>query len=133
MAEPLKRKSSGLAIIAGCSLALLLAGCDTLLEPQSPGAAPRPAARTAVELPPPPPRKPTRPAAPSVEPSTEPRPSLARLPQTEPAVAPSEPSPALDRIIGLDQPQLAELLGEPLQKAESPPATIWRYAAQGCD
>jgi hypothetical protein len=51
-----------------------------------------------------------------------------------PAPAPEPAAPAgLDRLIGLDQTQLAALLGEPRQTAESPPATIWRYIAEACD
>lgn len=127
MAKPLKRNTCGLAVIASCSLALLLAGCDALLGPQSPGALAPPAASETADLPKPPPRKPARPATPGT--------NVARLPPAQPAETetPSEPHQELDRLIGLDQPQLAELLGEPLQKAESPPATIWRYAAQGCE
>lgn len=131
MAEPLNRSSSGLAIIASCSLALLLAGCDALLGPQSPGAGVPPARTATIDLPPPPPRKPVPPTAGGV-----PGPNLVRLPPAATATPPETPTETregLDRLIGLDQPQLANLLGEPRQKAESPPATIWRYVAESCD
>jgi hypothetical protein len=69
-------------------------------------------------LPPPPPRKPAPPG-----------PSLARL--TPPAGEGERAG--LDRLIGLDQTHVAEMLGEPRSRAESPPATIWRYAGGNCE
>jgi hypothetical protein len=73
----------------------------------------------APSLPPPPPRKPAAPATPAV----------ARLPE----VPEPEPSGGFDRLIGLDQTHLTEVLGEPVKRAEAPPATIWRYYGQACE
>ena len=120
------RRGSAPAILASC-LALTLAACD-LLQPQ---AAPAPPVQTAAPaavtaLPPPPPRKPTPPGQ-----------SLARLPPASaaPEAEPTEPagSAGFDRLIGLDQPHVADLLGDPHSRAESPPATIWQYAGTDCE
>lgn len=100
------------AVLVSC-LALALAGC-ALFQP-APPAAPPAAPAEAVRLPPPPPRKP-------------PVPSLAR----QPPAAPGEHA-GLDRLIGLDQSQVAEVLGEPQSRADSPPATIWRYGDGDCE
>jgi len=105
------------ALLASC-LALSLAACgafDTLNAPP-----PSQTAAPASEplLPPPPPRKPTPPGI-----------AVARLP---PPSAPVD-TPSADRLIGLDQPQVASLLGEPRTRAESPPATIWRYRGPDCE
>jgi hypothetical protein len=73
-------------------------------------------------LPPPPPHKPTPPAPPAAVP--------VRLPEP---TAPVAPASGFDRLIGLDQARLTALLGEPRQRAEAPPATIWRYLGQACE
>jgi hypothetical protein len=132
--------------------ALTLAGCDTFgpgSAPSNPGAQPS----AAAPLPQPPPRKPPPPAGAT----------LARLPpaagevETPPAAAPLAPPPQptalpppppqltalppptapatgnLDRLIGLDQSHVAGILGSPRSRAESPPATIWRFGGANCD
>lgn len=115
MAKPVIPIRRGPAMLAASSLLLLaLAGCEGFPFPveQQEAAVP--------SLPPPPPRKPPPPV-----------PGLARLP--EPAEPARTPSAGFDRLIGLDQPHLSALLGEPRQRAEAPPATIWRYFGQACE
>jgi hypothetical protein len=104
------------AMLASC-LALMLAAC-ALFQPPPPPPLPPPAAPEASERLPPPPRRKPRP--PTV---------VARL------AAPGAEGErvGLDRLIGLDQPQVADMLGEPESRAEAPPATIWRYAGAGCE
>lgn len=113
-----RRRRSAWVALASC-VALTLAACEL-----PPPAAPGPPVATAVtRLPPPPPRKPSPP-------------SLARLP---PATVPQpEPAPAVEtgsfeQLVGLDQPHVAALLGEPETRADAPPASIWRYAGATCD
>ena len=107
--------------VAAPLFALVLASCG-LLEPQPAPVATSPPPEEAASplLPPPPPRKPPPPG-----------PSVAKLtpPGVEAAPAPGSP----DRLIGLDQPEVADILGEPRSRAEAPPATIWRYADASCD
>jgi hypothetical protein len=38
-----------------------------------------------------------------------------------------------DRLHGLDAAGTVALLGEPRQRAESPPAVLWRYASRDCE
>jgi hypothetical protein len=53
---------------------------------------------------------------------------------TPPGAESAPPAPAtLDKLTGLDQSQVAEILGEPETRAEAPPATIWRYGGTSCD
>jgi hypothetical protein len=140
------------AVLLVWGLALTLAGCDTFgpgSAPSNPGVQPT----AAAPLPQPPPRKPPPPAGTT----------LARLPpaagevETAPAAAPLAPPPQptalpppppqltalppptapatgnLDRLIGLDQSHVAGILGSPRSRAESPPATIWRFGGANCD
>jgi hypothetical protein len=105
------------AFLTTCLL-LTLAGCgvlDKLGAPPPPEAASTP---TTEALPSPPPRKPNPPAA-----------TTARLPPQTPTPEAND----VDQLIGLDQPQVASLLGEPRTRAESPPATIWRYGGPNCE
>lgn len=104
------------AMLASC-LALMLAACALFQPPAPPPPAPPAAPAVSERLPPPPPRKPRPPA------------SLARL--TPPGGEGARVG--LERLIGLDQPQVADMLGEPQSRAEAPPATIWRYAGANCE
>ena len=109
------------ALLAWC-LALTLGGCE-LFQPAAPPPPPQAVAPApVVALPRPPPRKPAPPGA-----------SLARLPAGETPVASEADSGSFDRLIGLDQPQVTELLGAPATRVDSPPATIWRYAGADCE
>ena len=131
-----------LTALAGASLAFALAACSFSQPPPPPPVMPAPAAE-AAPAPKPPPHKPSPPAQTlaNLPPSTAPDRAPAAAPRT--AVVP-EPLPnalpgappgrgGFDRLIGRDQPGVTELLGEPLARAESPPATIWRYVAAACD
>lgn len=118
MAKSMK-PASHLGGMAAAAILVILAGCNEF--PFDFGTATQTAA--APSLPPPPPRKPAAPGVPA-------SPAVARLPET----APSPPGPAgFDRLIGLDQPQLMNVLGEPVTRAEAPPATIWSYQGQACE
>jgi hypothetical protein len=140
----------GKAALLALSVVLPLAGCGAFgpgSAPPSPSVPPV----AAAPLPLPPPRKPPPPGA-----------TLARLPpapaevETPPAAVPLSPPPAappeptaleltaltpppapsagnLDRLIGLDQSHVAGILGSPRSRAESPPATIWRFGDANCD
>ena len=48
-------------------------------------------------------------------------------------VAPVVPPPSASKLIGLDQGAAAHLLGAATEKAEAPPATIWRYRNATCE
>jgi len=115
-------------VILASFLALALAACELFQPPAAPPppietAAPAPA----TPAPPPPPRKPPPPGT-----------TVARLPpqpgETAPGGAANETGPSgFDRLIGLDQPRVAGLLGDPRARTDSPPATIWQYGGAECD
>jgi hypothetical protein len=136
----------GKAALLALSVVLPLAGCgafDRGSAPPSPSVQPI----AAAPLPLPPPRKPPPPGA-----------TLARVPpapaevETPPAAMPLPPPPEpaaprltaltpppapsagdFDRLIGLDQSHVSDILGSPRSRAESPPATIWRFGDANCD
>lgn len=102
--------------------ALLLSGCALFEPPPEPG--PPPAAAepvpppTAASVPPPLPiRKPPAPVAAL---------NYVPLPAATERIDP-------EHIIGMSQNEAAAWLGEPAQRAEAAPATIWRYAAPNCE
>jgi hypothetical protein len=143
------------AVLLVLGLALMLAGCDTFgpgSAPANPGVQPT----AAAPLPQPPPRKPPPPAGttlarlppsagqvetPPTAAPLAPAPESTALPPPSPPQQqltalppPSAPSAGtLDRLIGLDQSHVAGLLGNPRSRAESPPATIWRFGGSNCD
>ena len=118
MAKPVNLIRPRLAALAASSVLLVLASCEHFPFPLG-----GPEQEAAVStLPPPPPRKPAPPAPAAAVP--------VRLPEP---TAPVAPASGFDRLIGLDQPRLTALLGEPRQRAEAPPATIWRYLGQACE
>jgi hypothetical protein len=133
----IRRPYTALAIIL--ALGLAVAACD--FGPPPPPAPPVAAAEPepAPTLPSPPPRKPAPARSPVVanlppEASGE-RTSLPEERALEPApeVTPATQAGSFDRLIGLDQPHVTDLLGDPRSRAESPPATIWRYAGRNCE
>src|SRR5262249_41803473 len=87
--------------------------------------------------PPKPPRKPPVPPVPASDPglATEIAPSAAS-PEEVAKVEPTPPRAPLklkaENLIGLDQPATAALLGQPGERSEAPPATIWRYTSRSC-
>ena len=121
MAKPVNLIRPRLAALAAALSALLaLASCEHFPFPIG-----GPDQEAGIStLPPPPPRKPAPPATATVAPVP------VRLPES---TAPVAPASGFDRLIGLDQPRLTALLGEPRQRAEAPPATIWRYLGQACE
>lgn len=108
-------RATGPAVLGSC-LALILGACAAFQPGARTEPAPVVAPAASETLPSPPPRKPRPPA-----------PNLAKL--TIPA---SEAPESLDRLIGLDQSHIADVLGEPESRAEAPPATIWRYVGAHC-
>ena len=57
-----------------------------------------------------------------------PGPAVASPPQ-----APVASSPQVKELIGLDQPAATRLFGAAVERAEEPPATIWRYKTAACE
>src|SRR5271169_4520483 len=43
------------------------------------------------------------------------------------------PPPRPSKLIGLDQPAAAHLLGTATEQSEAPPATVWRYRNASCE
>jgi len=121
MVKPVNLIRRRLAVSVASSALLLTAGCEQFPFPNPFAPEQQEAVNT---LPPPPPRKPPPPAPAVVAPVP------VRLPEP---TAPATPASGFDRLIGLDQPRLTALLGEPRQRAEAPPATIWRYFGQACE
>jgi hypothetical protein len=142
----------GKAVLPALGLALVLAGCDaiSLWSPPPPPPVVEPVV-AADPMPSPPPRKPQPPLGttqakpPATNSEGETSPGVAASPGPAPSPAPQQltalppPAPALppagnlDRLIGLDQPHVAGILGSPRSRAESPPATIWRFGGANCD
>lgn len=109
---------------------MALAGCMSAAPVPSataPNVAPSPPVVADVPLPPHPPKKPTPP-------------ELAALPQ-EGAVPQDGTPPAaggatdlgFDKLTGLDENEMVAMLGQPQQRADSPPAVLWRYASRDCE
>jgi hypothetical protein len=98
----------------------------TAEAPQAPPAEVAVTAPPSVAPGPPPPRPPRKPAPPQ---ATVPVP--AAVPVVPPP--PGPPPAAFDRLNGLDPVSTVAWLGEPRQRAEAPPATIWRYMSRDCE
>ena len=125
----------GAARQAGRAAALVAAGCSVLMaaacvQTQAPVVSPAAAIFDEPPRPAPAPPHPARKPAP---------PTLAALPAlpAPPGVLEREPQPSLDtlsfdKLQGLDQRETAAFLGEPAQRAEAPPAVLWRYASHDC-
>jgi hypothetical protein len=105
--------------------AVWLASCAVAPEPSAPSGpaadvaeAPRPAVTAPV-----PPRPIRKPAPPVPAAPSEPPPATAEL------EAPVDP----EHVIGLGEPDAEDWLGQPEQRTEAPPATIWHYASRDCE
>jgi len=142
----------GVTLVPG--LLLLLAACSSVAPWRTAAPPPDIAAPPAVDanLPVPPPRKPSPPSTviarlpPTEQPESSapgqdqsalphegaPETPSGRLPEPQGA-PPSRANGTFDRLIGLDQPHMVALLGTPRQRAESAPATIWRYSGLQCE
>jgi hypothetical protein len=130
-------QAAGQAWRAGAMLAALggavgLAGCLSATPTPPPQAAAPP-----VEVAPPPPApEAVLPPHPLHKPGP---PTIASLPaapaETAPAAPPSASvtEPDFARLTGLDQDQTLAMLGQPQQRAESPPAVLWRYTSSACE
>src|SRR5262249_1684876 len=62
----------------------------------------------------------------------------AARPEASPAVAPppqaaTAPPVQVKELIGLDQPAATRLFGSAGERAEEPPATVWRYKTATCE
>src|SRR5260370_42085442 len=101
----------------GLSSCAYLAG-ESQTPPPAAEAPPEP--QVAVVVPPTPPRPSHKPSPPAVQPPTD----------TPPAAASENVDP--DRVIGLEEGDAANWLGEPSARSDAPPATIWRYLGQAC-
>ncbi len=124
MAKAPIQVSCARAIIVAASVAAVASGC-TMLRPPSPKPV-VPATLEQPEAPPPAPvQPPPRPARKPAPPNT------ATAPVLTPEAPPAEAN--FDRLQGLDQDETMAVLGEPLQRAESPPATVWHYASADCE
>lgn len=105
-----------MAILA---MALGLSSCAYFTEGEPP-AVQAPAPAPVAALPPPAPPRPVRkPTPPAVPPANQ-----------SPATAGEPVDP--ERLIGLDESDAANWLGEPNQRTDAPPATIWRYLSKDC-
>jgi hypothetical protein len=111
-------KSCG--IIGALILCFALVACAKPTPPDA-TATQQPTPVQAEIAPPPPPRPPRKPP----------------VPQTPLEVAKVEPvdipPPTPEQLIGLNQPETQALLGDPDQRAEAAPATIWRYTGRNCE
>ena len=113
--------------------ALWLAACAVAPEPASEPVATtaQPVEPPAVVVPPPhPARKPTPPAA-QVAAVTLPGPTPGPTPEPD-AEPPSEPVDP-QQVNGLDEGNAESWLGQPGQRTEAPPATIWHYTTRDCE
>ncbi|HXQ47284.1 MAG TPA: hypothetical protein VN806_11755 [Caulobacteraceae bacterium] len=73
--------------------------------------------------------------APTAAAPTEAAPAEAPPAEIAKAEPPSPRAPLklkAENLIGLDQPSTSALLGEPSERSEAPPATIWRYTGRSC-
>jgi hypothetical protein len=75
----------------------------------------------AQPLPPHPVRKPRPPALAALTPS-----------KAEPPPTATSEVRGFDKLQGLDQHETAAFLGEPAERAEAPPALLWRYTSHDC-
>jgi hypothetical protein len=140
------RRWAIVALVPGGVL-LAAAGCMPTPTRSPPAAA---SATTAPELPAlpaePPPRPARKPPPPGGAPAAAESPPPGEMPPqptpeaaltTPPAIPPPPPPPAttegFERLAGLDRAAIIDLLGAPRERAEAPPATIWRYASHDCE
>ncbi|HUZ71732.1 MAG TPA: hypothetical protein VMU87_01995 [Stellaceae bacterium] len=74
-----------------------------------------------------------------VLPPTVEAPPIPPIPGHKPSVIAKLPpqfpreTDAFERLHGLDQNETIALLGEPLQRADAPPAILWRYQSRHCE
>jgi hypothetical protein len=121
------------ALLAAIGGAMALSGCKMEAPTPLPQVAvpPPPAEETPapvpeVSLPPHPAHKPATRTLASL-------PAPAPAPPAAPSVGESESESDFSRLEGLDQDETLAVLGAPQQRAESPPAVLWRYTSTACE
>jgi hypothetical protein len=124
----------GAARQAGRAAALVAAACGLWLSAACSMMQPEPmpvAMAPPTVVAPPDEVQPTLPPRPAHKPAP---PALAALtpPKAEAEPPPTAEVSSFDKLQGLDQQQMMALLGEPAQRAEAPPAVLWRYANADC-
>jgi len=67
----------------------------------------------------------------SSQPAAPAAPSTAAVPIAPAAAPAAEYDP--DRLVGLSETDAMNLLGPPVEKADSPPSRVWTYRSQTCD
>src|SRR5712692_1447359 len=114
------------AMIGVGLLCLAVTACEpSTMPPASPESKETmPATEADAQQPPRPPRKPPVPPAPPETAKVEPSEREALTPREAPT---PRDAPTPESLIGLNQQATAALLGEPGERAEAAPATIWRY------
>ena len=126
------------AILGIGVLCVALAACHHSAGTAPDGqATPSTEAEALAPQPPKPPRKPPVPPAPASDAASPAEIAPTAAPPEE--IAKVEPTPPrgplklkAENLIGLDQPTTAALLGQPSERSEAAPATIWRYTGRSC-
>jgi hypothetical protein len=110
---------------------LMAAACTMPPAPPIESAPPASVEAPVEEQRPVPPHPTRKPSAPVV--AALPAPQDATPPASQNVTPPATTeAPGFDKLQGLDQAETTAFLGEPLQRAESPPAVLWRYASRDC-
>ncbi len=129
------------AILGVGVLCVALAACHNAHAPAAPAppSTPLAEAEATPPLPPKPPRKPPVPPATNADAGSAAEIAPSAAPPEEVAKVEAAPAPQrsplklkAESLIGLDQPSTAALLGDPSERSEAPPATIWRYTGPSC-
>jgi len=115
------------ALFAALCGVLSLAGCMTATTPLPPAPPPAPAP---AEVTPPPAPEASFPPHPARKPTQRALASLS-VPGAVPPTGEAEPD--FSRLTGLDQDETVAMLGQPQQRADSPPAVLWRYTSSACE
>ncbi len=122
------------AIIGVGVLCLALAACNRGAPPPEAQDASPAETEAATPQPPKPPRKPPVPPTPGETAASpaEIAPAAPAPTETAKLEPVQRPMPKPESLIGLDQPATERLLGEPSERSEAAPATIWRYTGRSC-
>jgi hypothetical protein len=115
----MRRNLAACFILTACALS----GCALFTDKGDKTPAPPPEAAVA------PPHR-TPPA------NATPRPARKPTPPGEPDEATAQREAAAidpDRVIGMNEADTQQWLGEPTERKDAPPATIWRYASRDCE
>ena len=121
--------SLGVGVLAACADKPPASPPQTVAAEPPPSLPPAPPHRRVFALPPHKPSPPNEADAAGGE-------AVALASPAPPAAAPppsAAPPPRTSALIGLDQGAATHLLGAATEKAEAPPATIWRYRNATCE